>query len=334
MRRVGLVICVLTVVAGFGATSASAATEFGNPCAGNEITESPNTYFPFAASGDPLPLAAPSAGVITRWKMNSQIPATFQQTLKVVRQNGPKTVQIVGESPGTISFGTSSFETRIPVQAGDLLGVFGTSQTIEGTPIGNLFCLLPGTSEVAVGAFPGAGGGPGSTNEFVLIEAEAGFPITAVLEPDADNDGYGDETQDKCPQSAASQAACPPPPAPVALSTSSITKKNLVSILVTANSQATVTVVGMVKVGKGKPVSLNGGTQIVAPGALAQFTLLFPKKLTAKLKQLSPKQSLTLDVTATAPNASGAASISKLKVKLKGQGNASRHKKRRAKGHA
>jgi hypothetical protein len=35
--------------------------------------------------------------------------------------------------------------------------------------------------------------------------------VSAVVESDADGDGYGDVTQDLCPQSATTQAACPAP---------------------------------------------------------------------------------------------------------------------------
>lgn len=305
-------IAVLSLV---GTGTASAATEFGNNCPGNEVTEAPNTYFALSAVGDPLPLAAPSAGVITQWKINSQIPFTFQQTLKVVRPTGPQSVMIVGEAPGTVSGGTSTFSTRIPIQAGDLLGLYGTSQEIEGTTVGTLFCTLPGQGENRIGAFAGAGGGPGFTGEFVLIESEAGFPVSAVIEPDADNDGYGDETQDKCPQNAAVQVACPM----VTLSATSVTRKGSASISLTSNIQATVTVKGTARLGKGKSAKLSGGTQIVAPGTLAKFTLLFPGKLKSTLKALSSKQSLTLTVTATAPNIIGPPTKKILKLHLRGQ---------------
>jgi hypothetical protein len=339
MKRWGLIVVVgmSAAFSMFGVAGASAATEFGNPCAGNQITSStPNTFFPFAAMGDPLPLAVPGTGVITKWTMSSVVPATFQQTLKVVRKTGPETVLIVGESTGTISLGKTSFETRIPVQAGDFLGVYGTSEKFEGETIGNLFCELTGTGEVPIGALLGAGGGPGTSSEFLLIEAEAGFPVTALLEPDADNDGYGDETQDKCPTSATTHEACPAaapvPPVPavpaVSLSTSVTTKKGLAKIFVTSSIQSSVTVAGKVKIGAGKTAKLNGGTQLVSPGTLATFTLLFPKVLKEKLKALSNKQSLTLKVTASAPNSAGVVTTKTLSAKLRGQG-----KSTSAKGH-
>jgi hypothetical protein len=318
MRRFPLAIGVsatLLVTALMGPAGASAATEFGDNCLGNELTEStPLTFFPITAAGDTLPLTAPSAGVITKWKVNLvPTPVSFNQTLRVLRQNG-STVQVIGEATGRITGGSNVFETRIPVQAGDHLGVFGSSEEISGSMAGNLFCKEESGPENSIGAFPG-GGGVGSTSSFTLIAAKARFPVAAVIEPDADGDGYGDETQDKCPQSAALQTAC----TVVKLSSSLVVKKGLASVLVTASAQASVTVKGTVKLGKGKTAKLSGGTQIVAPGALARFTVPFPKSVKARLEELSPKQSLPLKLSVSAPNLVGAASRKVFKKKLRGQ---------------
>ncbi len=321
-KFLGLVAGALVAVAAIGAASASAATEFGDNCVANTSGKAtvPTTLFALTAAGDPLPLTAPSAGVITKWKFNvvsEAAGATFPQTLKVLHQTGPS-VQVVGESAQNVTGGPNSFDTRIPVQAGDRLALFAPTGTYL------LYCEIPGP-ESRIGAFEGAAG-IGFSSTFMEVEDNARIPASAILEPDADNDGYGDETQDKCPQSAAAQIACPQ----VALSTSSNLKRGLVTVLITSNSQATVTVAGTVKLGKGKSAKLNGGTQIVAPGTLAKFTLLFPKQLKAKLKALSPKQSLTLNLAATAPNVVGAPSSSKLKLKLKGQAKPKRHKRPKA----
>jgi hypothetical protein len=302
-------------VSAFVVPTAAAATEFGDNCVADADTEStPITIFDVTASGDPLPVAAPSAGVITKWKSNLvSAPLSIPQTLKVLRLTGPSTAQIIGEASGSITGGSNTFETRIPVQAGDRLGLYGSS------PSGNLFCKTPGV-ESLLGGFEG-GGSVGSSVSFVELPEEARIPVSAVLEPDADNDGFGDETQDKCPQSVAVQVACPA----VTLSATGAAKKELASIAVTANSQATVTVKGKVKLGKGKSAKLSGGTQIVAPGTLAKFTLLFPQKLRAALKALSTKQSLTLKVTVSAPNITGPPSTKTLKLHLKGQAKPKSH---------
>jgi hypothetical protein len=53
----------------------------------------------------------------------------------------------------------------------------------------------------------------GTTNEFVTVGSATGerLNLSAVVEPDADHDGFGDVSQDACPQSAATQTACPAP---------------------------------------------------------------------------------------------------------------------------
>lgn len=307
---VGVVVAISAAIA----SSAAAATEFGDNCTANEAVESPITLFEITGAGNPLPTAAPSAGVITAWKVNLvPAPITIPQTLKVLRPNlGAKTVQVVGEASGNVIGGSNTFPARISVQAGDRLGLF------EGGTYGPLLCELPGAS--TLGGFEG-GPGVGSSAPFVEVPAEARVPVFAVLEPDADNDGFGDETQDQCPQSAATQAPCPT----ISLKTSTAVKKGLATVLVTASSQASVTVKGKVNLGKGKSAKLNGGTQIVPSGTFAKFTLLFPRALRTALKALPSNQSLNLKVTVSAPNIVGTPSKKILKLHLRGQAKPKRH---------
>jgi hypothetical protein len=330
-RKIMGTAVALLAIAALGAPSASAATEFGDTCVGNESTEEPATLFALSAAGNPLPLTAPTSGVITKWKVNSALPIPILAKLKVLRTNSASTVLILGEAPGTVIPGANAFDARVSVQAGDRVGIFGS-----GIGVGAPFCLPPEGPDNTIGAFLGDGGGPGTTVPFMQIPSSARVPIAALIEPDADGDGFGDETQDQCPQSAASQTTCPvvvaPVVTPVALSASSTVGKNLVRILMTSSAQVPVTVGGTVNLGKGKKASLSGGTQVVLPGTLSTFTLLFPQKLKEKLKGLSRKRFLWLNVVASAPNASGAASTTTLKVKLRGQ--AKPKGKAKAKGKA
>lgn len=311
MRKlIGPVATVVLAILALGAPSAPAATEFGDNCVAGEATFNPPvTYFEISAAGNPLPLTAPVSGVITQWKSNlAPVPAFVPQTLKVLRQNGPNTVQIIGESSGTIAGGPNTFNTRIPVQAGDRLGLFGDSAAY-----GNLFCSTPGTENTIAG-FEG-GGSVGATVPFAQFPEEFRIPVFAAIEPDVDNDGFGDETQDQCPQSAAAQTPCPV----AALSVSSVVRKGFARVLVTSSIQAPVTVAGTINLGKGKKVKLRGGRQIVTPGTISKFTLIFTGPLKAKLKELSRKQSLQLVLKATAPNVVGPPTTRKLKTKVKGQ---------------
>jgi hypothetical protein len=289
------------------APGAAAATEFGSACVGNSAAPE-YTLIQLGGEGT---LAAPVSGVITKWKLNLTPEASISipQQLKVLRATGvPSQFQVIGESAiASVVSGANAFDTRIPVQAGDRLGLYG------GTEIGTLYCR----TENPVDKFGAAEGiGTVGSNLTFVEEGGAQIPALAVIEADADNDGYGDETQDKCPQSAAFQTACPI----VTLDAISQSGKALVVVLVATSTSAPVAVTGTVKLGKkGKPLALSAVTQTVPPGQIARFTLAFPKNLKAKLKDLSPKQALQLNIAASATNVAGQVSTDAVKAKLKGQ---------------
>jgi hypothetical protein len=308
-RRVGAIAGVLAAVCLVGAPSASAATEFGDNCVANGGAPT-YTFVSLSAVGDPLPLTAPISGVITQWKSNlgpTLPPSGLSAAMTVVRPTGgPLQFTVVGQSATSpLTLGLNVFPARIPVLAGDRIGLTGAFAPV--------YCQTGNPADV-MGIIPQVVG-PGST---VTLKGEPGYrtPVSAVLEPDADHDGFGDETQDLCPQSAAFQTACPP----VSVDASTVVKKGSVLVLVSVDSGAPVTVIGTAKLGKGKVAKLSGGTQTAAPGKITRFTLKFSKKLKDKLEGLSPKQRLTLKVTASATNVAGLVSTDKLKVKLKGQG--------------
>ncbi len=326
-RLISSALGACLAVAMLAPAGAMAASEFGDSCTANNTTgKTQITLFGLNSPSSAMPLAAPSAGVITAWKLSlvtppppsKPIPTIIPQTLKVMRlDTAAKTARAIGESSGIVGSGLNTVATRIPVQAGDRLALFGSGTiTFEGSEseIGTLFCGegIAGPSDL-YGGFPGsvAVGGTAAYEE----GAGARVPAVAVLEPDVDNDGFGDETQDACPQSAALQSACPP----VTLSTSKQVRKGSVLIVVATDTAAPVTVSGVVKLGKGKKAKLSGGTKNLTAGTLGKFTLKFSKRVKAKLARLSPKQRLTLKATVTGTSVAGAVTEKTLKVKLKGQ---------------
>jgi hypothetical protein len=315
-----LAVCVI------GAGSASAATEFGDTCTATAASgESLSaTLFDITSPANPLPLAAPSAGVVTSWKMSLSVPEEvvpriIPQTLKVLRlDTGAKTALVVGEASGLIGSGPNVIPARIPIQTGDRLGLFGSGPvTFEGSTseVGTLYCGEQG--DAAIGAIIG-GPPPGATAPYSELPevSEVRIPGTAVIEPDADGDGFGDETQDLCPQSALSQTACPV----VTLSASASAGKKLATVLVTADQPATVGVTGKASLGKGKKAKLKAKAKAVSPGTLTKFKLKFSSALKKRLKELTPKQFVTLKVAVSAPNVVGKPTQKKIKLKLKGQG--------------
>jgi hypothetical protein len=304
-RRLAVGLTALIAMGVMIPSSALAATEFGDTCAANDAQAGPG-LFEISAPGNSLPTAAPANGVITKWKVNViPVPAQIPTALKIVRVTDAG-VLIVAEATAVVNGGNNSFDTRLSVQAGDRLGIFGTGE------IGTLFCNTGGEEAHIAGFVAGA---VGSTNPWEDGDAPIRVPVAAILEPDADNDGYGDETQDGCPQSSAAQAACPL----IDLDASAKVGRKAVTVLIAANSEGPVSVKGVVRLGKGKKATLKAKPKTVFPGKIASFRLKFNAKLVKRLKELEPSQKLTLKVTASATNVAGQVSTDKVNTKLKGQ---------------
>ena len=159
-------------------------------------------------AGPGLTIAAPFDGVLVRWRIQTAT-ATATWRLRVVRQvsSGPALFTAAGTGAAeTVMPGAErTFSTRLPISAGDLIGVDGppsaTAPLAYRSLAGGTFGrwnppLIDGESPGR--ATTGSGGG------FVGL-------YNADLEPDADGDGFGDETQDECPTDASTQAECMPP---------------------------------------------------------------------------------------------------------------------------
>jgi len=300
-----------------GVSSASAATLFGSGCAANQTLEEEAAGAVWVSTAHPsaaLPVSAPTSGVITEWTINSDLkvlsegefPRMYQQRLLVVRSEG-ETFKVVAEaSGGSLNLtGTSTYLTRLPVQQGDLLGIAGNPFTI--------FCNTGDEADTFVYT---VGGTPvGSSFKPIASAKGLQVPITARVEPDADGDGYGDETQDQCPQSAAYQSPCPV----VTVSSLSLAHPKAVTVYVSSSLSAPVAVSGTVKIGKGKTTTLKAPVQTVAPGALGRFNLAFTQPVLRTLRSLTTKKLLTVTISASATNVAGSVSTATSKLKLRGQ---------------
>ncbi|HEX5088202.1 MAG TPA: hypothetical protein VFV89_10365 [Nocardioides sp.] len=96
----------------------------------------------------------------------------------------------------------NTFAVRMPVHAGEIL----TLRTVDP----NLRCIAPGGTIDQITAEEVLDGettfGPPTVSQLHQF-----VNISAVLEPDVDGDGYGDASQDGCPQLAAVHDPCPAP---------------------------------------------------------------------------------------------------------------------------
>ncbi len=313
----------IAVSAVFGAGSAPAATLFGSACAANKVAESPGAVWISTAHPEgAFPVTAPISGVITEWLVTAnlesagepELPRMFQQRLVVARPEGPKAFKVVGEAAGgALNLkGSSSYLTRLPVQQGDYLGIAGNPFTI--------YCETGNDKDTF--AFT-TGGTPVGATLGVESAAKLQVPIVARIEPDVDGDGYGDETQDQCPQSAAYQSPCPT----VQVSSLSLAGEGAVTVYVTSSLVAPVSVSGTVKLGKGKVTTLSGKSMTVTPGTLARYQLKFPKSILKTLRSLSTRRYVALSISASATNVAGSVSTATSSLKLHGRKKPARRPK-------
>ena len=323
----GGIALILVLIA---SASATAAVQIGSNCAGANNGGDDTTSVQLArASTDLSPIAAPSAGIITGWSSNSALPTAVVDRLKVLRAaNPPKSFTVVGESAYQhVAPGPNSFPARIPVQAGDRLGLYGAID--EG---GIVYC---GTGD--------GGDRLGYVERDLSLETTAEFSeisnavlaVSAVIEPDRDGDGYGDETQDKCPQSAAYQGPCPT----ITLSSFPIVLKRSVLVLVGASESSSVQVFGQVgwrprhkggalasktpkpagHLNKGVIVGLSGGTTTVKPGEVTPYNVKLPKSVLRHLSQISPKQVVKGTITALTTDLAGQTVEHTITIRLHGR---------------
>jgi hypothetical protein len=160
-------------------------------------------------NGDPTSAGAPVDGVITKFRYLAfadtdpgQITFGVADITLQDEDNGLATAAASG--PTVTVQPSEAFETpiaeiggRVPVKKGQHLSVdispsIGIIYNSNGDKRSYVFAppLVPGAGQ------------RGST------EPANELQVQASIEPDADNDGFGDETQDQCPSQATTQGAC------------------------------------------------------------------------------------------------------------------------------
>jgi hypothetical protein len=158
--------------------------------------------------------AAPSAGVIVRWRVLNGSSGSYRINVLTDHPEGSggafrafhvlsisESVHVTAPLNEVISK-ISSFPTRLPIPVGGYVGltVPGGVPAFQSSPGGQA------TYARGEAPFPGISG--------VIEEAHNGtIMYDADIEPDVDGDGYGDVTQDSCPSSAAvHEGLCPVAP--------------------------------------------------------------------------------------------------------------------------
>jgi hypothetical protein len=279
--------------------------EMGNGCVANGTFPGETLLLTAKAASSPLPVTAPMTGVITkaRFAIPPEATGTYPHKVKVVRPGAaPNQYTVVAESAVLdLVTGTNTYDVRVPITAGDLLGLYGS--------VGTFYCVAPSGNVVSKVAGDPASG---ATNTYTTLDS-TGIPLVATVEEDVDKDGYGDITQDKCPQSAAVQVECPV----VVLDSFGIPQGRKILVLVGTNVPTQLTVTGSAKVG-GKTVKLSSKAKSVSPGSFGRITVKLPKALRDALAALPSTRSIKVKLVASSTDVAGRKSTDKSSVRLPG----------------
>ncbi len=190
---------------------------------------SPCSYINLRSTSPDVLVAAPADGVITHWRVRAGCctdPQTVTRVLKLATFKLGTHDGLYGYGYANPSLVGPSFElpagnqiladtpldlpARVPIAAGERVGI------IADNPIGfSVYDTIPSVSMTVIS------NGSIYLGEGYGVVYGAALAISADVEPDADHDGYGDETQDCQPTDPAlhgtdcAPPVAPPPPAPL-----------------------------------------------------------------------------------------------------------------------
>jgi hypothetical protein len=168
---------------------------------------------PEGTEGNPNAGGSPVDGVVTKFRLRAYIVGKAAQvTFVVANINRPdpndetSALATVAATGPTVTLPVNGelteapvqeFAARVPIKKGQHLGV-DTSPSLQATvnDSGDKFSYVFAPPLVA------GSGARGS------LEPTGQLLLSARVEPDADNDGFGDETQDQCPTQATTQGPC------------------------------------------------------------------------------------------------------------------------------
>ena len=129
-------------------------------------------------------LAAPSGGVITRWRVHEPPVQSGVMRPRVLRPFGGvfQGMASGAEVPVATSGTLKTYATRLPIAAGDFFGVNANTGPVAAVAGASFHVYISPIADGATGVNPQGNGGI--------------IAVNADIEPDADGDGFGDETQD------------------------------------------------------------------------------------------------------------------------------------------
>ena len=246
----------------------------------------PVTTAQYAEGGAPS-YFTPSAGIITSYSVQANASAG---TVRLVLFGpsptaGHRTVVGLSAKNPVVVNTLNTFATRIPVTAGLSIGLNNSTSTMicwgEGVAGDQLREASINDPSVTTDYSPGV------TDPNVRVN------ISAVLEPDADGDGFGDLSQDLCPQLKQTQS-CPAPDVTVTKAPKKKSAKRKATITFASTipgSTFTCAIDGQAGAPCTSPYKkrVKYGTHVVLITATSPFGIVDPTPATVPFKVRKPK---------------------------------------------
>jgi hypothetical protein len=153
-------------------------------------------------------IVPPGGGVITEWRHQANAEVQQKMRLRLFTGNGGNSYTAVKESDevSLVPSVLNVIAVRIPVSGDEILGLGnGDPPYSSGACV---YSNTPGVGDNIAASGDHMDPALNTPTNFLQV---AGYKINvaAVLEPDADRDGFGDETQDQCPGTAGANQGCP-----------------------------------------------------------------------------------------------------------------------------
>lgn len=287
-RFIALSLFTATALLGWSPSAGATATQIGSHCLTASAT--PNAIVQVASEPGGSTYVAPVRGVVTSWgSVLPTIATALPARVKVFRKVGAQYLVVAESAFEDLVSGENVFSSRVPVEAGDVLGLYGSSSAP--------YCAADGLGDT-LGAILTAGDLPVGTTHPVGGTGNYKAALFATIEPDSDGDGFIDG-EDLCPESAASKTPCPT----LSLSARATASSRSISVLVstTANAPATASASATIPkvrgVTKRSTVQFSAVSKNVTAGEIAEFKLSIPSKLKKALGKLPKKTKIKTTIT-------------------------------------
>jgi hypothetical protein len=155
-------------------------------------------------------LVAPFSGVIVRWHVLLGEPTEAQKIrIRILHTVAPEEFKVISSGPlENVHAGEGAYEfpAALPIARGDQVGLEGdSSKKISWETVS-----VPGAQHQTFNLGPGLDGSETGPPGGLPAESEVTFNVQ--VEPDCDNDGLGDETQDPDTSSCHPRPAAPTTP--------------------------------------------------------------------------------------------------------------------------